>query len=181
MRDAQGNTFSVYGWQGQVSLTPIAASVGNGLTGQTWDEQHLYGSGRLGMWKPHITVPATLNNTTGAVQVGTKFFELTNHLGNVLAVISDRKIAVPATGNSSVTDHYAADLISADDYTAFGMQMVGRTYRNAASTYRYGFNGKENDEEAKGEGGQQDYGMRIYDGRVGRFLSADPIAAHYPC
>lgn len=37
--------------------------------------------------------------------------------------------------------------------------------------YRYGFNGKENDPEW----GNQDYGMRIYDPRVARFLSADPL------
>jgi RHS repeat-associated protein len=42
--------------------------------------------------------------------------------------------------------------------------------------YRYGFNGKENDNEVKGEGNQQDYGMRIYDPRIGRFLSTDPIS-----
>lgn len=46
--------------------------------------------------------------------------------------------------------------------------------------YRYGFNGKENDNEVKGEGNQQDYGMRIYDPRVGRFLSIDPITKDYP-
>lgn len=32
----------------------------------------------------------------------------------------------------------------------------------------------------KGEGNQQDYGMRIYDLRLGRFLSVDPITAQYP-
>jgi RHS repeat-associated protein len=48
------------------------------------------------------------------------------------------------------------------------------------SGYRYGFNGKENDNEIKGEGGQQDYGMRIYDPRVGKFLSVDPITQSYP-
>jgi hypothetical protein len=35
--------------------------------------------------------------------------------------------------------------------------------------YRYGFNGKENDNKVKGEGNQQDYGMRVYDPRLGRF------------
>jgi RHS repeat-associated protein len=46
--------------------------------------------------------------------------------------------------------------------------------------YRYGFNGQENDNEIKGTGNQQDYGMRIYDPRLGRFLSVDPIAKDYP-
>ena len=56
--------------------------------------------------------------------------------------------------------------------------MPGRKYAQAAS-YRYGFNAKENDNEVKGEGNQQDYGMRIYDPRLGRFLSVDPISAKY--
>ncbi len=55
--------------------------------------------------------------------------------------------------------------------------MPGRKY-NAESGYRYGFNGKENDKDA-GEG-IQDYGMRIYDTRLGRFLSEDPITQKYP-
>jgi RHS repeat-associated protein len=46
--------------------------------------------------------------------------------------------------------------------------------------YRYGFNGKENDNEVKGEGNQQDYGMRIYDGRIGKFLSVDPLTKGFP-
>ena len=57
--------------------------------------------------------------------------------------------------------------------------MPGRKF-SSASQYRYGFNGKENDNEVKGEGNQQDYGMRIYDTRLGRFLSVDPITSDYP-
>ncbi len=57
-----------------------------------------------------------------------------------------------------------------------------RQYSPSSSSglYRYGFNGKENDNEVKGEGNQQDYGMRIYDPRLGRFLSVDPIGKKYP-
>lgn len=49
----------------------------------------------------------------------------------------------------------------------------------AATKYRYGFNGKEFDNEPKGLGNQTDYGMRMYDPRVGRFLSVDPLAVSY--
>src|SRR5882757_8425342 len=59
------------------------------------------------------------------------------------------------------------------------MGMPGRKYA-AGSLYRYGFNGKENDNEVKGEGNQQDYGMRVYDPRIGKFLSVDPITFKYP-
>lgn len=46
--------------------------------------------------------------------------------------------------------------------------------------YKYGFDGKENDNEVKEEGNQQDYGMRVYDPRLGKFLSVDPLQARYP-
>jgi RHS repeat-associated protein len=54
------------------------------------------------------------------------------------------------------------------------MVQQGRKY-NAISIYRYGFNGKENDKEIKGDEKQQDFGLRIYDPRLGRFLSIDPF------
>jgi RHS repeat-associated protein len=43
--------------------------------------------------------------------------------------------------------------------------------------YRFGYNGKENDKEIDG---QQDYGMRIYDNRIGRFKSVDPLTRKFP-
>lgn len=58
------------------------------------------------------------------------------------------------------------------------MLQPGRNF--SASSYRYGFNGKENDNEVKGTGNQQDYGMRIYDPRIGKFLSVDPLITNYP-
>jgi RHS repeat-associated protein len=78
-------------------------------------------------------------------------------------------------------DHFTADVVTAQDYYPFGMIMPGRSFVAASGgNYRYGFNGKENDNEVKGVGDQQDYGMRIYDPRVGRFLSVDPITYKYP-
>ena len=58
---------------------------------------------------------------------------------------------------------------------SFGMLIPGRKY-DAGSDYRYGFNGKENDDET----GWQDYGMRIYDTRLVKFLSVDPLCNEYP-
>lgn len=58
--------------------------------------------------------------------------------------------------------------------------MPGRTYVGA-NRYRYNFNGKESDPEAVGTaGGIQDYGMRIYNPSLGKFLSVDPLTKDYP-
>ena len=49
-----------------------------------------------------------------------------------------------------------------------------------AGAYRFGFNGKESDDEISGEGNQYDYGFRIYNPRLGKFLSVDPLTREYP-
>ena len=46
--------------------------------------------------------------------------------------------------------------------------------------YRYGFNGKENDNEVNGNGNWQDYGMRMYRPELARFFSVDPLFRKYP-
>ena len=190
---------------------------------------------------------------------GKKQYELSNHLGNVLATITDKKIGVSLASDSSLIDHYEADVKTAQDYYPFGMVMPGRmftaisipggTYSGTTTVngytlpvdltvssrtgttpstytathnidltegfesvtnddvtayiadtsyagggngdddgsaiagsgkYRYGFNGKEKDDEVKGVGDQIDYGMRVYDPRVGRFMSLDPLQKKYP-
>jgi len=52
--------------------------------------------------------------------------------------------------------------------------MPNRTY-SANNSYRFSFKGTGNDNGVKGEGNEQDYGIRIYDPRVGRFLSVDSL------
>ncbi len=159
VRDGQGNTLALYDNTG---------------THRNWREQHLYGSSRLGMWTPNVNL-ATGNAQTVYDTLGRKFFELNNHLGNVLAAITDRRLQAPT---STTVDHFEADVASSQSYYAFGMEQPGLTYN--AGSYRYGFNGKENDNEVKGVGNQQDYGMRIYDPRLGKFLSVDPLSQQYP-
>jgi RHS repeat-associated protein len=58
------------------------------------------------------------------------------------------------------------------------MQIKERTW--SSSSYKHGFNGMEKDDEVKGEGNSLDFGARIYDGRLGRWLSVDPFARKFP-
>jgi RHS repeat-associated protein len=61
------------------------------------------------------------------------------------------------------------------------MLMPGRRYSITNTNYRYGFNGKENDNEVKGEGNSIDYGARESDPRIGgRFWSVDPLTRKFP-
>lgn len=55
------------------------------------------------------------------------------------------------------------------------MGMPGRQF-SAGSAYRYGFNGKENDNDVT----VQDYGLRIYNPALGKFLSVDPLTSEFP-
>lgn len=156
VRDAQGNVLGVYGNK-------------SGDAQVYWKEQHLYGSSRLGMWLPDINLVGGTSSTPWN-SLGKRRYELANHLGNVLVTISD---AAKVDGFPVVEN--------AQDYYPFGMRQPGRTYdRVSGGVYRYGFNGKENDNEVKGEGNQLDYGFRIYDSRIGKFLSTDPLFKSYP-
>ncbi len=58
------------------------------------------------------------------------------------------------------------------------MQMPGRSF-SSGSKYRYGFNGKELDKEIAGTT-TYDYGFRIYNPALGRFLSVDPLTKGFP-
>ena len=107
-----------------------------------------------------------------------KEYELKNHLGNVHEVIADRKIGVDDGGTADI-DYFDAEVLSYADYYPFGWVMPGR---NANSDeYRYGFNGEEKDDEVKSSTGTQyNYGFRIYDPRIAKFLSIDPLTDVYP-
>ncbi|MDZ7848347.1 MAG: RHS repeat-associated core domain-containing protein [Owenweeksia sp.] len=75
-------------------------------------------------------------------------------------------------------DYYVADVTSSQDYYPFGSQMPGRNY--TSDSYWYGFNGKEMDNEVKGNDNSLDFGARFYDPRVCRWMSKDPFMEKYP-
>lgn len=191
-RDAQGNVMAVYDHYSFYNDGDNSAHENIKL--HEWD---LYGSGRLGTrtpekillaWRNYEWISSTV--TSEAIlplpdlddihyrHLGEKTFELTNHLGNVIATVSDRKLMHEDDMNPGYIHHYTAEVLSIGEQYAFGMSMPGRTY--SVEKYKYGFNGKENDDEAKGDANQQDYGMRIYDNRTSRFFSMDPIGSAYP-
>jgi RHS repeat-associated protein len=118
-----------------------------------------------------IAASTPIDNVTLAVKRGEKHYELSNHLGNVLATVSDKKIAVMSGANLS---YYRADVVSYSDYYPFGAPMTERTAVVTPTDVRYGFNGKEVDSEINGNGNAYDFGARMYDSRLGRWWSVDP-------
>jgi RHS repeat-associated protein len=65
------------------------------------------------------------------------------------------------------------------DYYPFGSLMPGRNLN--ASDYRFGFNGAEKDDEWTGNTGSHlSFKYRIYDSRIAKFLSVDPLWKKYP-
>src|SRR5690606_10056838 len=104
-----------------------------------------------------------------------KVYELTDQLGNVRAGVSDEKHVTLTAG---VPGDFEPDVIAGNNYYPFGMLMPGRSFRS--DEYRYGFNGMEKDDEVKDPGNSYDFGARMYDPRIGRWLSIDPLAFKFP-
>jgi RHS repeat-associated protein len=128
-------------------------------------ELYLYASDRVGVYKPNGTVYNASTNIYSRL-LANKSYELKDHLGNVRAVISDELVADGST--------LVPALHSVNNYYSFGMEMTGR---NVNSNYRYGFNGKEKDSEFQNN---YDYGFRIYNAKIAKFLSVDPLTKQYP-
>ena len=168
--DAQGNTMATY--ERAVDENTLQISYA-----QT--EKFIYGSSRLGVQNCNIALLGSQNNTytqtTVAHRIGKKGYELSNHLGNVLSVISDKVIP---HSNGSTIDYWQADILQSTDYSPFGVQLDGRG--GSVSDYRYSFQGQESDNEVKGNGNSINFEFRMHDPRVGRFFALDPLKAKYP-
>jgi RHS repeat-associated protein len=121
--------------------------------------------------------PIVKNNFVSLI--GDKRYELSNHLGNVLAVINDKKLAeeIFQKGFPSIITFFP-DVLSYSDYYPFG-QLVPNKH-SSADSYRYGFGGHEKDDEIKGEANYLDFGDYGYDPRIGRRINVDPLAPSFP-
>ncbi len=108
-------------------------------------------------------------------------YESSNHLGNVLATVSDRRKSVENTflGGEGTVNYYLADVTSRSEYYPYGMVLPGRSESDGGN-YRYGFQGQEDDPEIKGAGNSTNYKYRMHDPRIGRFFATDPLEKEYP-
>lgn len=93
------------------------------------------------------------NNRLGVFYRGsnTSLYQLTDHLGNVRALVG-------STGIKGASDYYP-----------FGMVMPNRSLEDAEG-YRYAYQGQEKDDET----GKEAFELRLWDSRIGRWLSPDP-------
>ncbi|MCB9427135.1 MAG: RHS repeat-associated core domain-containing protein [Flavobacteriales bacterium] len=133
IRDLSGNVMSIYN-----------SSIGNNNTiSQT--ELPIYGGSRLGVY--------TRNGTTQ--------YQITDHLGNVRAVIE-----------KNTQNPLGVDQTDYSDYYPFGEKLP---MRNMFSKYRYAFQGQELDPET----GMEAFQLRLWDGRIGRWLTTDPYGQYH--
>jgi len=130
VRDAAGNAVSIY-------------------TGSNM-EHTIFGASRIGVAK------RTIGQTSLAEQ--NYFYELTDHLGNVRAVVQKQ-----TNGNILA--------IAKTDYYPFGMVMPGRDVKG---DYRYSYQGQEKDSET----GMEAFELRLWDARIGRWLTTDPFGQY---
>jgi RHS repeat-associated protein len=150
-------------------------------------DRSIYGASRLGLLDVNMQysgLPLTYNSSASLgtafnnkIIAGTRMYELSNHLGNVLTTLSDRKLPVDANADN-IIDKFVPDALSTNDYYAFGQSMPGRQYNNG--NYRYGFNGQEQDNEVAGTGNVMTAEFWEYDTRLGKRWNIDPMSAEKP-
>jgi RHS repeat-associated protein len=78
------------------------------------------------------------------------------------------------------TGNQASGSFFIDDALITHEEEVTQTLCEDFAGYRYGFNGKEKDDEVKGAGNSYDFGARMLDVRLGRWLSIDNSYDKYP-
>ena len=128
--DALGNMLAVYDNKGTAMLQK---------------ELPIYAESRIGTYNK-------LNNNYQ--------YELTDHLGNVRAVINGIK-----------QSNGQADVVYYSDYYPFGSPLT-----LAVNDYRYGYQGQY--AEVDKETGWNNFDLRMYDAAIGRWMSTDPYSQY---
>ncbi len=132
-----------------------------------WTESPIYAGKRIGVFAPNISDSAReLRNDV--VFRGKKCYELSNHIGDVLAVVSDKKSALRGSSVSR------AEVRSTRNYFPFGYPMPQTLQGD--SSYRYGFQGMESDDAFLSPETEYTTELRQYDPRLCRWMSTDPMA-----
>lgn len=120
--DAQGNVMSTY----ERVINSEEESVSFAQT-----EKHIFGSSRLGMNSESIPMLGSQNNSYSMElvnhRIGERSYELSNHLGNVLSVISDKIISHDDNDDDEI-DWLVADIRQSTDYSPFGVVLNERNF-----------------------------------------------------
>jgi RHS repeat-associated protein len=162
VRDAAGNVMLTYQKNAKVNSGHVSTK-----------EFYKYGSALLGVKKKAIDMQVIApKDGKGTVVRGEDEYYVQDHRGNVYASVSDKKLQVDANADG-IVDGYLPDIKSAQDYSSSGVLLANRKFGIMG---RHGFNGKELENEVV----QYDYGFRIYDPRLVRFKSVDPLFKGYP-
>lgn len=188
-------TFTYYSYDATGNVLATYDRVMQFTSGSNWtdkvylNEHYLYGAERIGVENDYKELNSRNITATGDVELGTtnglvttlvyditfrkygdKNYELANHLGNVLAVVTDRKKTI--TDNGTLV--YSPDIINYADYSPYGVRLDGR-FHVGTEAYRYGYQGSEMDNEIKNDGNSYTTMNRILDPRIGRWLTIDPV------
>ncbi len=137
VRDAAGNVLSVY-----EQTHPGGTPSGIGQTDVT-----IYGASRIGFFNKDDDKSR---------------YELTDHIGNVRAVIDGA-----LDGNGDV------QLLDMNDFYPYGMPLPGRSITGSPA-HQYTVGGQERLENSA----YIDFPLRQYDPRIGRWLNPDPLGQH---
>lgn len=137
-KDFVNNTTTYY--VVSISGSPVAIYSQAGTGAITQSEVPLYADARVGIFRRGSNLAD---------------YEMTDHLGNVRAVIDDNKVV------KQYADYYPFGSIARDGGTG---------------DYRYGFQG-QNSEKDK-ETGWNAFSLRMYDSRIGRWLTPDPAGQY---
>ncbi len=127
-------------------------------------EWTLYGIGRVGVDRTTASV------SSGDLHyriIGSKLYEMTDHLGTVRGLVTDIKIP-------DGSGRFNAEEVEVRDYDPYGQERPNRAVTALTNLYGYAWHGMRKQIEG---GWVNDYGtlFRPYEGGLGRWSSQDPI------